>query len=284
MNSVQTISNTNLPKILLIGLLLLILVAVATLYLPTGIGWHYSFRPASLALVSARSPYDVAGFYGAPWGLLPLVPFALLPENVGRAALSVLGAGVFAYTAYRLGAKPLAMVAFLLWPPVLHCLLNTDVEWLAMLGFVLPPQIGLFFIAVKPQVGVGVGVFWLAEAWRKGSIREVFQVFGPVSLALLTSFALFGLWPLKISQIDALATGFNASLWPIPVGLALLVASIRTRNFRYAMPSSPCLSPHVLFHSWAAALIAVASLPAETVAAVVGLWILVFIRASTGAL
>src|SRR5689334_10080049 len=110
----------NPTRLLIVVVLVILAVGLASQVLPEGIDWHYSFRPASLSLLAAKSPFDVEGFYGAPWGLIPLLPFAILPENIGRAALFVLGLGTFAYTAYRLGAKPLTMAAFLLSPPVLH--------------------------------------------------------------------------------------------------------------------------------------------------------------------
>lgn len=64
----------------------------------------------------------------------------------------------------------------------------------------------------------------------------------------------------------------------IPVGLALVVASIRKRKMEYAMGAAPCLSPYVLFHSWSGALAAILSAQAETLIAVAGLWILVILR------
>ena len=73
----------------------------------------------------------------------------------------------------------------------------------------------------------------------------------------------------------------NASLWPmsLPVGLALSVTALRKSDVRYAIAASPLLSPYLLFHSWSGALFAVLASPAESIAAVVGLWILVIIRA-----
>ncbi len=284
MDSVHSDPTVNPRKLLLIGVLVVVVVGLAAVYLPEGIDWHYTFRPASLALLSGRSPYVLEGFFGAPWAVLPLLPFAILPENIGRAGLFVLGAVVFAFTAYRMGAKAPALIAFLLSPPVLHCLLNSNIDWLVILGFVLPPQAGLFFLAVKPQIGSVVALFWFVEAWRKGGLRDVFRTFWPISLALLISFVLFGLWPLRLGAALPNASSFNASLWPnsIPVGLALLVAAIRTRNIRFAIASSPCLSPYVLFHSWSGALVSIVSQSAETIAAVVGLWVLVIIRALQG--
>jgi hypothetical protein len=272
-------------KLIFICLLMVAIVIVGSVYLPAGIDWRDTYRPAALALMSGQSPYTISIFFIAPWGLIPLLPFALLPVNIGRACLFLIGLSAYAYTAYKLGARPVSLVAFLISPPVVHGLLNSNIEWLPLLGFVLPPQIGLLFVAIKPQIGIGVAIFWLIEAWRKGGVREVIRITWPVSLALLISFALFGLWPLRFRETLILTQAYNASLWPssLPVGLTLFVAAIHRRNINYAMASSPCLSPYVLLHAWVGALAAVVSQPVETIAAVVGLWILVGFRALTGA-
>jgi hypothetical protein len=164
MDRIQIKPNIRIVQITLICLLIIILVVLASLYLPPGIDWIDTYRPATLALLSGKSPYSVDIFFIAPWELIPLIPLALLPENIGRAILLLLGISSFAFTAYRLGAKPSSLIAFLLSPPVAHCLLNSNIEWLPLLGFIMPPRIGLFFITIKPQIGISVGLFWLVEA------------------------------------------------------------------------------------------------------------------------
>jgi len=270
----------------IVGLLAAIGVGlVVGVFLPQGIDWRMTFRPAALEMLRGGSPYDAsiteAPYAGAPWGLIPLIPLAILPENLGRGLLFVLSLTAFAYSALHLGAKPIALGAFLASPPVLHCLLNANLDWMPLLGFVIPPQWGLFFLAVKPQMGSVVAVYWLVEAWRKGGLREVLKLIAPFTLVFLLSLLIYGLWPQNILAAKYFTTYWNASLWPasIPVGLALVVAAIRRRNARFAMAASPCLSPHVLFHSWSAALIAIVSSTPEMIAAWVGLWILVLLRA-----
>ena len=274
-----TSGNGSIYQLVLLGLIIIFLIGAMSFVLPPAVDWHKAFRPAAWELVSGRSPYYVDGYFNAPWALLPLIPLALLPENVGRAIAFVVSLAALTFTAHRLGARPLAIAILLISPPVVHGLLNGNIDWLAAVGFVLPPQIGLFFISVKPQMGIAVAIFWLVEAYRKDGWREVVRVFGPITAAMLLSFALFGLWPLRFER--ELDLWWNASLWPasVPVGLALLVAAVRKGKIEYAMGASPCLSPYVLLHSWVGALLAiVASLP-ELVAAVIGLWILVAIRA-----
>jgi len=257
-------------------------VALLSLALPEGIGvdWLNVYRPASLELLKTGNPFRVEGFFNAPWALLPLIPLALLPERLGYAAFTVTSLIAFGLAAYRFKARPLVFGAFLVSPPVLHSLVNGGIDWLPLIGFVLPPQIGLFLALVKPQMSIVVIPFWLVETWRTGGIRQVFKVFAPVTLALVLSFVAYGLWPLRFGQEVSL--WWNASLWPtsIPVGLALAVAAVRQRKLELAMGASPCLSPYVLFHSWSGALAALLQSPLEFYAAWIGLWILVAIQAT----
>jgi hypothetical protein len=272
---------TGLPvyPILLFTLIAAGLVWVVAAYLPFGDDWHHTFRPVALNLISGRSPYVYETFYNPPWAVVPLVPLALLPENVGRALLLLISLVVFAFTAIRLGARPVALVFFLLSPPVMQSLLTGNIDAMVALGFVLPPPIGLFFILIKPQIGGAVALYWLIESWRKNGPREVIRVFGPVTIGLAVSFLVCGLWPFHFGH--AVGSSWNASLWPIsiPVGLALLTAAVHRRRMSYAMGASPCLSPYLALQSWVGAVASLVASTPETVAAVVGLWIVVIIRA-----
>ena len=265
-------------RLLLVVVVAVVLSFIAAPYLPVAIDWSTAFRPATLALLSGRNPYENSLMIHAPWGMIPLIPLALLPESVGRVMLIFCGLTSYAYIAHKLGAKLITIVFLLISPPVLHVLLNGNLDWLAALGFILPPQIGLFFISIKPQMGIAVAPFWLIQAWRMGGWKQVLKTFFPFTAVLLLSFLLFGLWPL--GSVKTTDYWWNASLWPmsIPVGLALFITSIRRQKIEYAMAASPCLSPYVLFHSWVGVILAIVSSAPETIAAVIGLWILVAIR------
>jgi uncharacterized membrane protein len=198
-----------------------------------------------------------------------LIPFALLV---------IVSLATFVFVAHRLGAKPWAIILLLLSPPVIHLELVSNLDWLVVLGFVLPPQIGLFFITIKPQMGVVVALFWFIEAWRRGGWKEAVRIFWPVTAAFGLSLIIFGPWPLRLTQ--QVAVSWNSSLWPysIPVGLALLVSAVRKRKIEFAMAASPCLSPFLMLHSWVGALLAVAGSLPEMIAAFVGFWILIILR------
>jgi hypothetical protein len=271
-------------SVALIGAVVAFLGVIAWIapFVPSGIDWTTVFRPATLAALHGRSPYSVPGYFYPPWAVLPLIPFALLPESVGRIYLVVVALGVFGYIAYKLGAGKVGIAALLISPLVLHEVLNGNIDWLVAAGVVLPPWIGLFLVVIKPQISVAVVGFWMFSAWKNGGLQGVIRTFAPVTVAYGLSLIIFGLWPITASR--TLDFWWNTSLWPIsiPIGLALFVTSIRKNDLRYAMGASPCLSPYVLFHSWVIALLAVVSSTPETIAAVVGLWILIIIRAAGG--
>jgi hypothetical protein len=273
-----TFQNT-IPALIVVAVMLTLSFLLAPI-VPPAVDWVTTFRPATLTFLSGESPYGRFYLVHAPWTLVMLAPLALLPEAVGRVMMILCGLISYAYIAYRLNAKPVAIVFLLLSPLVMHMLLNGNIDWLASLGFILPPQLGLFFISMKPQIGIAVAPFWLVEAWRVGGWKLVLKTFLPFTIVLLLSFVIFGIWPMYSFSYRVSEVWFNASLWPmsIPVGLALFVASIRKRKIEYAMAASPCLSPYALFYSWTGALLAIVSSTPETIAAVVGLWILIAIR------
>ncbi len=262
-----------------LGLLLIGLIAASAMFLPRGVDWYTAFRPASLAMLSGQSPYTVPGFHNPPWTLLPIIPFAVLPEAIGRGAVAVIGLVCYAFIGIRLGARPVTLALFLLSPPVLHSTLNSNTDWLALLGVVMPPNIGMLLLASKPQLGIGVIIYQLVESGRTGGARRIASDFWPLVTFTLLSLAVYGLWPLRFG--DELGLWWNASLWPgsIPFGLAFIAIAVTKRRVRAALVASPMLSPYVLLHSWVGALAAtLESLPVAA-ASVLGLWLLMAIRA-----
>lgn len=275
----KNLSSLPLSQWLIISSILLGLVVLLSYTLPTAPDWHNHFRPATQALIQGKNPFDNKLYLNAPWTLIPMIPLLLVSEQVGRAILAIMALASLAYVGYRLGAKPLAIVFILLSPPVIQLMIDGNIDWLMALGFVLPPQIGLIFLSIKPQTGFGVALLWLYQAWRKNGWREVVRISAPVTILFVLSFLLYGLWPLNFSIVNKWPG--NASLWPssLPIGLALLAFALRKGKIEYAMAASPCLAPYVLLHSWIGPLLAISALTVETICAVIGLWILILLRA-----
>jgi hypothetical protein len=246
--------------------------------LPYAVDWHGAYRPGTLLFLQGKSPYDASGYIYPPWTSLLLIPFAIFPESIGRGMLFSAYLFAIAYTAYKLGGGKISIALILASPPVMHGLLNGTIDAFVILGVILPPWLGLFLLVIKPQLTIGYIIYLLITTYKTGKISRVIRVFGPVFLAYMLSLIVFGLWPLKFT--DAVGLRQNASLWPlsIPIGLVLLAASFRKDNLRLALAASPFMSPYVLLHSWISAFLALAPRPLETAAAVIGMWLVVFIQ------
>lgn len=248
--------------------------AVASIWPLLGIDWHETFYPALQKAVNGENPYEVPTFRNAPWTILVLLPFALFSKDVGGIIFFMASLAGYAWVAYRLKARPLAFIMFLFAPPVVYGLRMLNVDVLVLIGFVLPAPIGLFFILIKPQMGIVMALYWLAESWREGGVTKVIKTFSPVTLSLALSFVLFGNW-VAGRQSDLLDSFWNASLWPwaLPIGLVLAALSVRDRRKDYGMAASPFLSPYLAYHSWASVLVGQLQHEFILVITVVGMWI-----------
>lgn len=245
---------------------------------PAGVDLRTAFRPAVLALLRCENPYAVVPeLFNPPWTFALLAPFALLPNRLGVAALFVFNFFAYGFIAYRLGAKPWALAAFVLCPLVIHNGFDGNIDWLPALGFLMPSQIGLFFVMAKPQIGIGAAVFWLFEAWQAGKLKEAVRIFWPVTVAFLLSLLVFGLWPLKATWMPH--NQYNTSLFPrsVPFGLALLALSIWKRKFWLSVPAGPLLSPYLAFRSYAPSLLALGVNSPAFIIAIGVTWIVEFV-------
>jgi hypothetical protein len=236
--------------------------------LPVGQDWIQFFRPATLSILRGESPYKIKDFNNAPWTLLPFIPFVLLPYRIGRLGVFLLGFLAFAYVAYKLKAKPVSALMFMTSFPVIACLYGGGLDWMPMISFVTPAPIALIFAAMKPQVGIGIGFYWLIESWQRGGIKLIVKQFYPVSLLFLISFALYGFW--VMTSVGKWNNPVNISLFPylVIIGIYLLY----TRQKRAAMASSVCFAPYFTFFSLSAPLVALFEHPRLLFAVWLMLW------------
>jgi hypothetical protein len=153
-------------------------------------------------------------------------------------------------------------------------LLTLELIGLLPLGLYYLPQIGLFFILIKPQVGFAVALYWLGLSWQSGGIRQVLKVFLPIVVMYLLSFMVYGYHPLFGANL--IDIHYNVSLWPwsIPLGIFLVVFALKSKKINWSMLASPLLSPYIAFHSFHGVFLALVRTPIFLVLAVVFVWFL----------
>lgn len=279
MSEVKIANNRIVVFVVGIVLAVLLFIGVATIWSIVGIDWKETFYPVARAVLDGKSPYIVPTFRNVPWTVLPLLPFALFSETVGGILFFLATYVAYGWVAYKLKASPIALIAFLISPPVFYGMRMLNVDILVLLGFVLPAPIGLFLVIIKPQMGLAMVIFWFVEAWRNGGIRAVLRTFTPVTVVTLLSLVFFGNWQAG-RQSDLSGSFWNASLWPwvLPIGLALVMLSLRDRRKELAISASPFLSPYLAYHSWAGALLGLIQRDFELVTVVVGMWLVAVVR------
>lgn len=213
---------------------LLVALFAALVFIPPngGLDWHHHLKPATTALLHGHSPYSVAGVYNPPWTFLLLAPFTFLPHQV------MVFSGLCAYllTALKLGVSHRLSGLLLLSPPVLMCLGMGNIDWLVLLGlWVRPLWLALFFLAIKPQIGLPFALFRLFS--ERKPLHGV-----PVAAALLFSVFLYGPWFSSPASED-----WNLSLWPWSaiVGVPLYVFALAKRSSWMVLVITPFLSPYV---------------------------------------
>lgn len=271
-------------RLLLIGVVSLLFVVIYfginQIWPIVGIDWKETFYPAARAVLEGKSPYLVPTLRNAPWTILLLLPFALFSETAGGILFFIVSLGLYAWTAYRLKASRIALAVFLLSPPVVYGLKMLNVDVFVLIGFTLPASIGLFFVLIKPQMGIAMIPFWLVKAYQQGGVKQAVQTFMPVTIALALSFLLFGNW-LSGKQEDLLVSFWNASLWPwaIPIGVVLLALALRDLRDDFAMAASPFLSPYLAYHSWVSVLAGLIRHDFEFMIAVGAMWFVAALKA-----
>jgi len=245
--------------------------------MPIGLDW-LNILPSVQEFLSGRNPYLVGEVFEPFWTFVFLSPFALVPFWVGRIALFLVSLSVFAYNAIRLGATKFQMIVFLLSASVVGCLNNGNLDWLVTAGLWMPPQIGLFFVMMKPQIGVGLLIFWSWRAWKDSGLLGLTKLLAPISIAYLLSFWLYGFWILRMLVLPN--TDINMGTFPhgIWVGFVLIYLSIKNNDKDLAAVSSVFLAPYVSQFSYSVVLLSSFKNKVAFMLIWIGLWIPVMMR------
>jgi hypothetical protein len=234
----------------LAGLVLLfLLVAFLATGLPTA-DFYVNFYSAARAVLGGRSPYDAPAFSSAPWGIIPFIPFAVLPAMMAHGAYFAFCMFVLAYMARHLKASPLAISALFLSPTAIATLLVGNLDSIVVTGMLLVPAAGLLLLLIKPQIGAGVALYYLIDLIRAKRFLGAVKAFFPVVVAFALAFVLFPIWYNRMLSLPG--NPWNRSLFPysIPLGLLLLWLALRNRNPYFALASTPFFAPYLTFPTY----------------------------------
>ncbi|RMF74982.1 MAG: hypothetical protein D6740_01555 [Alphaproteobacteria bacterium] len=251
---------------------LLVFIGVYSVPFGGGIDWYDVFRPAGEAILQGRSPYAVDGFYNPFWGALIAVPFAMLPEPLGRGVWFAVSFLLYAVAAVRFGARRGALAAFMVSPVVVQGLHNGNVDALVLLGMGLPGAAGVWLAMLKPQISAGMLLWWGFDGVRKRDFGTVCALVACVALAVVTGWHPWE-W---VAALEV--TRWNVSLFPagVPVGLGMVTTAVCRDDVQAARAAGGWLSPYMTFHSWVGAMTMALNDTRVAIAVCAGLWFVVW--------
>ena len=217
--------------------------------LPTA-DFYETFYAAARSVFSGQSPYSITGYLYPPWGIIPLLPFAWMPPIPAHGLYFATCLFILVAIAWRLRANPLTIVAFILSPTVIGALLVGNLDPIIVSGMLLPPTLGLLVLFIKPQIGVGVGFYYLMDFIRTKRYLDGLKTFAPVVAGYALSLAIFPIW--LVRMVNNPSNPWNRSLFPyaIPIGLFLLWLAVRKQNPYFALASTPFIAPYLSFYTY----------------------------------
>jgi hypothetical protein len=246
-----------------------------------GYDW-INFIIGTRAFLHGQNPYLAGhGFnmvFEPFWTYILLSPFAVMPFWVGRAAIALVAMTVYYLNAIKMGGKLWQVLLFMFSGPVLGYLYSGNIDWMVTAGFWMPPQIGLFFVLMKPQIGLGIACFWAWMAWNKGGLREITRIFAPVTIAYGISFLIYDFWPKYL--IGMPHNPFNTAIFPFGTvfGIILILSSFKKKEQNLSGIASPFFAPYMNVFNLSGMLLCLFTRPKLFILTWVLLWILIIAK------
>lgn len=276
-------ANTILSNLISI---VLIICALAAIYFVVDLRWENMgvdfpiFREASLSLLRGESPYVAKGFFNPPWMAIIFIPFAILPEKIGLTLLIVVSYAALFYTAKKMGLDMLTSAILAISPPVFQTITNGNIDLLLLPAFALPPQIGMFFLIIKPQMGIAFIAYWGIVYLIEKDWKSLGKMAGIGLAVCALSFAIWGFWPAEMLGADAPVNApWNVSMFPagFAFGLVALAYAVKERKPEFAMGASPFFAPYSTLQSFIVTLFPAAKVNRLYLILMVVGWYFIFI-------
>lgn len=242
--------------LIILSLLLIIAGVYFASFLPDA-DWLKIYYPTAHRFLAGLSPYDklypdcgYCVFVNPPWTLFITIPLSILPPHFSRGLLFIISVISIIFFGWKVKAKPLTIAFILLSPTVIGSLLAGNLDLLLLPAFFLPAPFALLILMIKPQIGLGLAIYYLITLLFGRDWKAFIFAFAPVSLAFLVSAFFFPGWVRIITDMPA--NPWNRSIFPygIPIALFLMIISVKDRNKLLSIGVSPFLSPYLTFYSY----------------------------------
>ncbi len=203
--------------------------------------WQHFF---SQVFAHIQAPNKVEGFINPPWTAL-LLAYGLLPLKISNVINLLLNICMLLLAVYKVKGGWLGIVLTFTSPIFFDMARVNPIDWIPLLGFLLPPIWGFPLMATKPQtLGAAMLIKWKQE---KFSLKPLI----PLAIIIGGSFLVWGNWVNIYGAVSLIDNSHNFSFWPlgIPFGIMLLYYAWKTNDEVLAGASTYLLIPYVAPYS-----------------------------------
>lgn len=206
------------------------------------------YRGAALSLLRGLNPMLSTYYSAPPWMCLLIMPLALLPRWVGYIFNALVMLVIAIVAVKRLGGDLWAVLLLCTTPFLQHNILYGSVEWVPILGMLIPPTWGSVWVSSKPQSGLGAVLYNVVQVVRrKMPVKALIPLAGVGLLSLILYNYPFSMQP---PPPQTLANASYAVFpWGVPFGLALIAWAIKREDVWLAYAASPLLAPYFTSHT-----------------------------------
>ena len=172
----------------------------------------------------ALHPYNNVGFFNMPWTRIFLVPFTIPRFELGVFGQILLYFVLLSAVVHRFSdssvsstRQRITLLIALCSPFAFDTAIEVNIDWIVVLGLLVPPAYSAPFILTKPQVALGY-----VASFKWATIVRWTIVF---LIVFLLSFLIWGAWPIDLyarSQEYPIGVAVNVS----PMNIIGLVPSL----------------------------------------------------------
>jgi hypothetical protein len=240
-----------------------------------GFDWVRYFYPALQAFLSGHSRYFNSEIGNPPWTFVFLAPLGFLSQGWSLIAINFISFTGLAAFFIQKKQKWLVM-PFMLSYPFLILLSNANLKGLLLWGLIIGGPVGLLLLMIKPQAAALVGVIWAIKAWKKGGLKDVAILVGPLVVLTILSVIIYPEWIKNLIWFTGRVDGdlTNGFPWLVPLGIALFIAAVRHEREDWAAIATVLIVPYVRPQSWVVPLCLLTLYnPIEGIAAGLSTWL-----------
>ena len=188
-------------------------------------------------------PNHVPGYVNPPWAAL-LVPYGLLPIRISNVINLLLNIAVLFFAIRKVNGGWLGILLTFTSPLFFDLARVNPIDWIPLLGFLLPTAWGLPLMAIKPQtLGASMLIKWKNENYK---IKPLI----PLIVVVILSFLVWGFWINK-EAVSFTNKPWNFSFWPlsIPLGIYVLYKAWKEGDELLTGASTALLVPYIAPYS-----------------------------------